>query len=208
MATAHTYLNFQGNTEEAFNFYRSVFGGEFTSLVRMGDFGPTSNGQLSEADRDKIMHIGLMIGPNDMLMATDALESMGHEVRFGNNSYVYIEADSAEDAQRLFDGLSQGGKVEMARGHRVGREVRLVHRQVRGAVDDQLHGRRAVRELTPGKSLPAGGARSNRTVSGSDPLSRTRSGPRSAPRRSATTAPAARRRGPQEGAPRPPDGRG
>ena len=113
MATAHTYLNFQGNTEEAFEFYRSVFGGEFTNVVRFEDFGPTSNGQLAEADRNKIMHIGLKIGENDMLMGTDALESMGHKVDFGNNSYVYVEADSAQDAERLFAGLSQGGKVEM-----------------------------------------------------------------------------------------------
>ncbi|HEX7003573.1 MAG TPA: VOC family protein [Trueperaceae bacterium] len=113
MATAHTYLNFPGNTEEAFEFYRSVFGGEFTSVVRFGDFGPANNGQLAEADRDKIMHIGLKIGENDMLMGTDAPESMGFKVTFGNNSYIYVEADSAGDAERLFGALSKGGKVEM-----------------------------------------------------------------------------------------------
>ena len=114
MASAHTYLNFPGNTEEAFNFYKSVFGGEFLNVVRfrdMGDMG--SENRVAESDLDKIMHIGLTIGDGNFLMATDALESMGQKVNFGNNSYVYIEADSAEDAERLYKGLSKGGKVEM-----------------------------------------------------------------------------------------------
>lgn len=114
MATAHTYLNFQGNTEQAFEFYKSVFGGEFLNVIRfreMGDMG--SENRVAESDLDKIMHIGLSIGNDNSLMGTDALESMGQKVNFGNNSYIFIEADSAEDAERLYRGLSEGGKVEM-----------------------------------------------------------------------------------------------
>ncbi|MEX2535116.1 MAG: VOC family protein [Trueperaceae bacterium] len=115
MATASTYLNFNGNSEEAFNFYRSVFGGEFLNLIRFSDVGDMADGnRLTGADRDKIMHIGLKIGKNSLLMATDALESMGQSLTMGNNFYIYLEADSPEEADNLFDALAAGGKVEMA----------------------------------------------------------------------------------------------
>ncbi|MEX2540705.1 MAG: VOC family protein [Trueperaceae bacterium] len=99
MATAHHYLNFNGNTEEAFDFYRSVFGGDFLNLIRFRDVGDMlSTDKLPEADRDKIMHVGLRIGDGSILMATDALESMGQKLNVGNNSYIYLETDSAQEA--------------------------------------------------------------------------------------------------------------
>ena len=87
MTKLHTYLNFGGNAQEAFDFYRSVFGGEFSSVVRFGDF-PMEGVTIPEEDEDKIMHIGLPIGEGDLLMASDALESLGQRVVQGNNVYV------------------------------------------------------------------------------------------------------------------------
>lgn len=110
MPKAHNYLNFAGDTEEAFEFYRSVFGGEFTNVVRFRDFGGEG---VPEKDLDKIMHIGLKIGGEDMIMATDTLESQGRELKMGNNNYIYLEADNAENARELYDGLSRGGQIEM-----------------------------------------------------------------------------------------------
>lgn len=107
----NTYLNFPGNTEEAFNFYKSVFGGEFSSVVRFKDM-PMEGVKIPKGDENKIMHIGLPIG-NDILMATDAPESMGFKVNFGNNSYISIHPDSKEEADRIFKALSEGGKIEM-----------------------------------------------------------------------------------------------
>lgn len=104
------YLNFNGTTEEAFRFYQSVLGGEFTMIQRFRD--TEGVGELSEEDGEKIMHIGLPIG-NNVLMGTDALESMGQMLTRGNNVYISINADSKEEADRLYYGLSEGGKVEM-----------------------------------------------------------------------------------------------
>lgn len=111
MRSINIYLNFPGNTEEAFNFYKSVFGVEFQSLQRFKDT-PVA-GEIPEKDRDKIMHVALPIGKNNFLMATDALESLGQKVMFGNNYYISIEPESREEADRLFNALSAGGKVEM-----------------------------------------------------------------------------------------------
>jgi len=110
MATANVYLNFSGNTEEAFIFYKSVFGGEFITLMRFKD--TPAGDQLSEEDKNKIMHVALAIGGGTMIMATDALESMGQTLTFGNNYYICISPDSEEDAERIFNGLSVGGKIE------------------------------------------------------------------------------------------------
>lgn len=111
MATINPYLNFPGTTEEAFNFYKSVFGGEFLILQRFKDI-PESDGIPPNA-KDKIMHIALPIGKGNVLMATDALESMGHKVTAGNNYYISISPESKEEAEKLFNGLSAGGKIEM-----------------------------------------------------------------------------------------------
>jgi len=110
----NTYLNFFGNTEEAFIFYKSVFGGEFSSLVRFKDF-PMPGVTIPEADQNKLMHIALPIGES-VLMGTDALESMGHTLKLGNNVYISIHPDSREEADRLFNALSAGGKIEMPIG--------------------------------------------------------------------------------------------
>ena len=111
MATLNSYLNFPGNTEEAFNFYKSVFGGDFTMLQRFKET-PFAD-QMADGDKEKIMHIALPIGKTSILMATDAIESMGQKLTPGNNSSIAIEAESEEEAKRLFDGLSQGGQITM-----------------------------------------------------------------------------------------------
>jgi PhnB protein len=111
MATINPYLNFPGTTEEAFNFYKSVFGGEFTYLQRFGDM-PGCDGMVIE-DKNKIMHVSLPIGKGNILMATDALESMGQSLIAGNNYYISISTESEEEADRLFAALSAGGQVEM-----------------------------------------------------------------------------------------------
>jgi PhnB protein len=107
----NAYLNFMGNTEEAFNFYKSAFGGEFTSLHRLKD---TPEGdKLSPGDQQKIMHVSLPLGNNMILMGTDALESMGHSLTFGNNVQLCVSPDSETQAQQIFDKLAAGGKVDM-----------------------------------------------------------------------------------------------
>lgn len=111
MAVINPYLNFNGNTEEAFNFYKSVFGGEFIMVQRFKD---TPEGdRVAEGEGDKIMHISLPIGKSTILMATDALESMGHKVVAGTNFQLSIGTESQEEADTLFNGLSAGGKVEV-----------------------------------------------------------------------------------------------
>lgn len=108
---ANPYLNFKGNTEEAFNFYRSVFGGEFAAVMRFRDFQDDSM-QVPEQERDRIAHIALPIG-DSMLMGTDVLEGWPRPLTFGTNFYITIEPDTADDATRIFNGLSEGGEVEM-----------------------------------------------------------------------------------------------
>jgi PhnB protein len=108
MKAINPYLNFNGNSEEAFNFYKSIFGGEFATVMRFKD---TPEGQSSPEDAEKIMHIALPIGNANMLMATDALESMGQKLMPGNNFYLSINADNVDEGQRLFDALSEDGKA-------------------------------------------------------------------------------------------------
>lgn len=111
MATVNPYLNFNGNTEEAFIFYKSVFGGEFLTVQRFKD--TPEKDKLSPEDQEKIMHIALPIGNGIILMATDAVESMGHKLIPGNNFYMSISAESEAEADKLFNGLSAGGTVTM-----------------------------------------------------------------------------------------------
>jgi PhnB protein len=115
MSRVSTYLNFPGNTEEAFNFYQSIFGGEFQGGIHRFSEVPLQPGQPPMADKDKnlVMHIALPILGGHMLMGTDAPESMGFHVKFGNNVYINLEPDTRAEAKKLFDALSQGGKVEM-----------------------------------------------------------------------------------------------
>lgn len=116
MARVSTYLNFPRSTEEAFNFYQSVFGGEFEGNVgRFGDI-PVEEGQppMAEADKNLVMHVCLPILGGHRLMGTDAPESMGFSVKPGNNVYINLEPDTRAETERLFAALSAGGKVEMA----------------------------------------------------------------------------------------------
>ena len=112
MKSANPYLNFPGNTEEAFTFYRSVFGGDFLAVVRFRDFGDNAMG-APESELDRIAHIALPLGETNILMGTDVLGSQGQSLTMGNNFYITLEPESAEEAERLFGSLSGGGRVEM-----------------------------------------------------------------------------------------------
>ncbi len=117
MATINPYINFNGTTKEAFNFYKSVFGGEFAMVMRYGDMPGCDEmpegKQLAEGDKDKIMHIALPIGNGDVLMATDILESRGTNFTEGSNFSISVSAESKEEADKLFSGLSAGGEITM-----------------------------------------------------------------------------------------------
>ena len=113
MTKLNSYLNFQGNAEDAFNFYKSVFGGEFTTLMRFKEVAEfPGKEKLSEADLNKMMHIALPVG-NNMLMATDMLESMGQQLKTGNSHTLSLHTDSKAEANRVYQALSQGGKPHM-----------------------------------------------------------------------------------------------
>jgi PhnB protein len=110
MASLNPYLNFNGKTEEAFNFYKSVFGGEFANVQRIGDTPFAKD--LPADERNCIMHISLPIG-NTVLMGSDILESQGHKLSVGNNLHININAETKSEADTLFKGLSAGGKITM-----------------------------------------------------------------------------------------------
>ncbi|QQR78219.1 MAG: VOC family protein [Candidatus Moraniibacteriota bacterium] len=115
MSRVSTYLNFPRSTEAAFNFYRSVFGGEFEGGIhRMGEV-PSQEGQppIAEADKQLVMHIVLPILGGHRLMGTDAPESMGFTVKPGNNVYINLEPDTRVETEKLFAALSAGGQVGM-----------------------------------------------------------------------------------------------
>lgn len=115
MARTSTCLNFPRNTEAAFNFYKSVFGGDFIGgVARFGDI-PAQQGAppLAESDRNLIMHIELPILGGHVLMGADAPESFGFTVNFGNNLFINLEPDSRAETDKLFAALSAGGKVGM-----------------------------------------------------------------------------------------------
>ncbi|WP_143305399.1 VOC family protein [Chitinophaga vietnamensis] len=111
MQAITTYFNFMGNTEEAMNFYKSVFGGEFTTFARFGDSPGGENMQPHE--RNKMMNVSLTTKSGAVLMATDFLDSMEQKLIPGNNVHLVIHADSEEEVDELFKQLSEGGKVEM-----------------------------------------------------------------------------------------------
>lgn len=110
--SANPYLNFPGNTEEAFHFYASVLGGEPTGLVRFRDFGENGMG-VSEEELDLVAHVALPLGAGQMLMGTDVSGEWRKRFVVGTNSYTLLEVESAADAERIFAGLSEGGTVEM-----------------------------------------------------------------------------------------------
>lgn len=116
MARVNTYLNFPRNTEEAFLFYKSVFGGEFSGggVARFSDI-PSMEGAppIAEEDKNLIMHVELPLIGGHVLMGTDAPESMGFKVNFGNNVHISLEPDSKAETKKLFDSLSNGGTITM-----------------------------------------------------------------------------------------------
>lgn len=111
MIKINPYLNFNGNTEEAFNFYKTVFGGEFFRIQRFKE--TPEAGRVPKEEQEKLMHVSLPIGKGNMLMATDALESMGQKMVAGNNFSLSLNVDSEAEADTLFAKLSAGGKVDM-----------------------------------------------------------------------------------------------
>ena len=115
MSRVSTYLNFPGNTEEAFAFYQSVFQTEYSCHIARFRDAPPNPGcpPLPEADQNKILHIELPTLGDHVLMGTDTLESMGMSCKQGNNLHINLEPDTREEADRLFNALSEGGKVEM-----------------------------------------------------------------------------------------------
>jgi PhnB protein len=114
MALINPHINFNGNAEEAFNFYKSVFGGEFANIVRLRDISSPEH-PIAENEADKIMHIALPIGKN-ILMGNDVPASMGRVNENENRSKISINTDSREEADKLFNGLSAGGDVEVPIG--------------------------------------------------------------------------------------------
>jgi len=112
MATINPYIHFNGNAEEAFMFYKSVFNGEFARVVRFKDFS-SAGFPISEREANKILRITLSIGKNSVLMGSDTPESMGKHNENENRSKISITAESKTEADKLFKGLSAGGKVEM-----------------------------------------------------------------------------------------------
>lgn len=111
MAHINPHINFNGNAEEAFNFYKTVFGGEFSKIIRFKEIA-SEEFPIPEKEADKIMHIALPIGSN-FLFANDIPEMMGRVDENENRSKISIAAESKEEAHNLFNGLSAGGQVEM-----------------------------------------------------------------------------------------------
>jgi len=109
MARVNTYLNFPGQTEEAFTFYAKTFGTEITMLTRFSDLPSAGPADLPADERDLVMHAQLPILAGHLLMATDMVQSMGQETRIGNNTTLCLDVDSKEEADRLYDALSEGG---------------------------------------------------------------------------------------------------
>jgi len=111
MAFINPHINFNGNAEEAFNFYKSVFGGEFAKIMRFKDLA-SAEFPVAEHEANKIMHIALPIGKS-ILMANDVPEVLGRTNENENRSKIVISAESKEEADKLFNGLSAGGQIEM-----------------------------------------------------------------------------------------------
>jgi len=113
MATVNIYLTFNGNCKEAFDFYKSVLGGEFPYVGKFGDMPPSEEQPMPEADKDKIMHISLPVSKETILMGSDSGSEWADNLKQGNNFSISLNTDSREEAERLFNGLSEGGQVTM-----------------------------------------------------------------------------------------------
>lgn len=113
MASINPYIHFNGNAEEAFTFYKSVFGGEFATVVRFKDMPANPEFPIPEKEANKIMHVALPIGKSNVLMGSDTPELLGKHNENETRSKISISAESKEEADKLFNGLSTGGKIEM-----------------------------------------------------------------------------------------------
>jgi PhnB protein len=111
MALINPYIQFNGNAEEAFAFYQSVFGGAFAKVIRYKDLSPAH--PIAERDANRLMHIVLPIGKSGVLMGSDVLEAMGSVTENDNRHTIFVSAESREEADKLFNGLSEEGKIEM-----------------------------------------------------------------------------------------------
>jgi len=114
MTTVNPYFCFNGNCEEVFNFYKSVFGGEFRQIARFGDM-PMPGQEMSDEAKNRIMHVALPISKETILMGSDSNPAMG-DVTFGQNISISVQTESKEEADRIFKGLSAGGTVTMPMG--------------------------------------------------------------------------------------------
>ena len=112
MALVNPYIHFNGNAAEAFTFYKSVFGGEFSKMIRYKDLAGTQF-SIAANDAERMMHIALPIGKGSLLLGSDVLEMMGSVNENDNRNTIAISADSREEADQLFTGLSEGGQIEM-----------------------------------------------------------------------------------------------
>ncbi len=115
MARVSTYLNFTRSTEEAFLFYKEAFQTEFNGpIMRFGEAPPQPGAPpMSEEDKNLVLHVELPVTGGHILMGTDAPESWGFTLNFGNNAHIMLETDTREECDRLFNALSVGGKVSM-----------------------------------------------------------------------------------------------
>lgn len=111
MKSINPWINFNGNAEEAFTFYKSVFGGEFTKIFRFKDLA-SEEFPVAENDANKLMHIALPIGKNNVLIANDVPDFMGPVNENENRSKIAVSAESREEADKVFNGLSLGGNIE------------------------------------------------------------------------------------------------
>jgi len=112
MASIHPYIHFNGNAEEAFAFYKSVFGGEFSKTMRYKEIS-SAEFPIPESDANRIMHIALPIDNTSQLLGSDVMEMMGKVNESDNRSSIFLSAPNREDADKLFAGLSAGGKIQM-----------------------------------------------------------------------------------------------
>ncbi|WON74132.1 hypothetical protein [Nitrosospira sp. Is2] len=147
MKAVNIYLNFAGNTEEAFNFYKSVFGGEFMGgVMRFRDFPPMEGMEdmppLKEEEKDLVGHVALPLTERVTLMGTDITSNMPEKLIVGNNIQITLEADSAAEAESLFGEVIRGRqRCDAVERDVLGREIRRVRGQIRHTLADQLHRR-------------------------------------------------------------------
>jgi len=113
MAAINPYLTYDGTCEQAFNFYKGVFGNEFTNITRFSDMPMPDQPPMSEADGKKIMHVALPIGEGTILMGSDTTGAFGPETIAGNNFSISVNTNSEDEANKIFKGLSSGGNVGM-----------------------------------------------------------------------------------------------